>query len=374
MEKRRSIVFYMPNLASGGIEKMTLLMAPEFVKAGYKVTLLLQTADGGLINSVPTGIDIVALNCRRTILSLIPLIKYLRQEKPDILFSSYGHNHIIAIWAAFFARTKTKLIISQHNAPSAEIVKGRGLKFSVLLPVLYSLFLRFAHSLVAVSQGVADDLAKISHLTRDKISVIYNPVIAQTFETDLAAPCSHPWLKEGSAPVILGVGRLVELKDFSTLIFAFAKVVKKRPAKLILLGEGHLLNPLKAQAEALGLKDCVDFPGFDPNPYPYMKRAAVLALSSLTEGFGNVLIEAMACGTPVVSTDCKFGPPEILAHGKYGKLVPVGDSDALADGLLDVLTTHLPADVLRKRGMEFTVDKAVNEYLALFERVLTQHP
>jgi len=362
----------MPNLASGGIERITLLMAPEFIKAGYNVTLLLQTADGGLIDSVPEGVTVISMNLRRTILSLVPLIRYLRKEKPDILFSSYGHNHIVAIWATFLARTKTKLIISQHNAPSAEIVKGRGLKFSILLPVLYSLFLRFAHGLVAVSQGVADDIAHIAGIPREKIVVIYNPVIAQTFEEESAAPCPHPWFKEGGVPVVLGVGRLVELKDFSTLIFAFAKVIKKRPAKLVLLGEGYLLPALKAQAEALGLKDTVDFPGFAPNPYPFMKRAALLALSSLSEGFGNVLIEAMACGTPVVSTNCKFGPPEILAQGKYGKLVPVGDSDALAEAILSTLEIPLPADVLRARGMEFTVDKAVKEYLKLFERVMAR--
>jgi glycosyltransferase involved in cell wall biosynthesis len=360
----------LPNLAGGGIERVTLLMAPGFIQAGYDVTLLLHTADGALIGSVPPGVKIVVLNVRRTILALVPLARFLRGQRPDILFSSFGHNNIVALWAALVSRTRIPVIISQHNALSAETVEGKGLEFSTLLPRLYHYFLRYAGGIVAVSRGVADDVARVARVPREWVSVINNPVVSQTFERDQNAACGHPWFAEGSPPVVIGVGRFVELKDFPTLIAAFAKVVKKKTARLVLLGDGVLRDSLKASAEELGLKDCVDFPGFQANPLPFMRRAALLAMTSSHEGFGNVLVEALACGTPVVSTNCDYGPSEILDNGKYGKLVPVGDSDALAEAMLSTLDNPPDAGTLRARGYEFTVEKAVSQYLALFDKVV----
>jgi glycosyltransferase involved in cell wall biosynthesis len=373
MNKRGSIVFYMPNLAGGGIERVTLLLASGFILAGYAVTFLLQSADGELIDKVPANVKVVNLNVSRTLQALVPLIRFLRLETPDVFVTSYGHNNIVALWAKLLSRSSVPVVVTQHNALSAESVKGKGLQFSRVLPCLYRLFLRFADAVVAVSTGIADEMAAITRLDRRKIDVIYNPVIPPTFDQDVAEACDHPWFKEGAPPVILGVGRFVELKGFSILIAAFAKVARKREARLVLLGDGHLREQLEAQAKTLGLEGRIDFPGFRPNPLPYMRRAAVLALTSTHEGFGNVLVEAMACGTPVVSTDCQYGPPEILGNGRYGKLVPVGDSAALAAAILSTLDHPCDPQVLRARGFEFTVQKSVDSYLGLFSRLTQPH-
>jgi glycosyltransferase involved in cell wall biosynthesis len=369
VNKRRSIVLYLPNLAGGGVERILLLMAPGFIRAGYDVTFLLHSADGELIENVPSGVRVVSLNKHRTILALIPLIRYLRKERPAILFSCLGHNNIVAIWAGLLSRTGIPVIIGQHNALSAETVKGKGLKFSKLLPILYHFFLRYAAGVVAVSQGVADDIAKVASVSREWITLIYNPIVEQTFDQKLNEPCLHPWLKEGGGPVLVGVGRFVEQKDFATLLAAFSQVVKKKDVRLILVGYGPLSDALKAQTCALGLESRVDFPGYQANPLPFMRRAALFVMSSSNEGFGNVLVEAMACGTPVVSTDCNYGPSEILENGRYGKLVPVGDSDALAEAILSTFNTPPDIDAIRARGREFTVEKAVNQYVALFDKV-----
>ncbi len=367
MNRPRSIVFYMPNLAGGGIERVTLLMAPGFVQAGYRVTFLVQKAEGELIGAIPPGVQLISLDANRTIRALVPLVRFLRREKPDILVTSYGHNNIVALWAKILARSGTAVVVTQHNALSAETVKGKGLKFSRVLPVLYRGFLRFADAVVAVSRGIAEEMSVLAKVSRDRIAVIYNPVISNTFDADKMANCAHPWFKEGEPPVILGVGRFVELKGFSTLIDAFAKLLKTRDARLVFLGEGHLRARLEAQVNTLGLKDKVDLPGFVANPLPFMSRAAVLAMSSTNEGFGNVLVEAMTCGTPVVSTNCLYGPPEILDQGRYGKLVPVGDSDSLAKAILSTLDAPLDRHVLEARGREFSVEKAVRDYTVLFE-------
>ncbi|MDD4616422.1 MAG: glycosyltransferase [Alphaproteobacteria bacterium] len=372
MIKTRSIVFYMPNLAGGGIERVTLLMAPYFLEQGYRVTFLVQTADGDLIENVPLGVRFISLEVSRTLRALFPLVRFLRREKPDIFVTSYGHNNVVALLAKLLAFAGTPVVVTQHNALSAETVNSGGAEFSKALPFLYKLFLRFADGIVAVSSGVADEMATLAKVRRNRISVIFNPVIPATFDADIQAPCGHPWFEAGAPPVIVGVGRLVEVKDFSTLLAAFAKLVKKKDARLILLGEGPLRETLEAQAQILGIKNKVGLIGFVPNPLPFITRAVALALSSTHEGFGNVLVEAMACGTPVVSTDCPYGPREILDKGRYGKLVPVGDSDAMAKALLATIDAPRDTEALKIRGREFTVERAVRGYTALFERILSR--
>jgi glycosyltransferase involved in cell wall biosynthesis len=366
---QKSLVFYLPNLAGGGAERLNLLMAPLFLNAGYDVTFLLQTADGELFNDIPAGVKVVSLNVHRTIWALIPLIKFLRQTRPDILCSSLGHNNIIAVWAVAAAGTRTPLIAIQHNALSSETVKGHEIKFAVL-PLLYRLFLQQASGIVAVSKGVANDMATVARIPRDKIDVIYNPVVSDAFNDLANRPICHGWLND-EVPVIIGVGRLVEQKDFTTLLDAFALVVRKKDSRLIILGDGPLHQDLKTQAAQLGIADRVDLVGFQTNPLPFIRKASVLVLSSRYEGFGSVLAEAMACGTPVVSTDCPYGPAEILENGMYGILVPVGDRRAMADAILSTLEKPPDKEKLCQRGQEFNVERAFNAYQSLFTKVVS---
>ncbi len=179
-------------------------------------------------------------------------------------------------------------------------------------------------------------------------------------------PVEHPWFETGELPVILGVGRLMEQKDFPTLIRAFAKVLKVRPSRLVILGSGKERSRLNALVHELGLQNHVAMLAFQNNPYAYMTKAAVFALSSAWEGFGNVLVEAMAQGTPVVSTDCKHGPREILDHGKHGLLVPVGDSQAMAEAILNVLSGKFPS-VTSEWLEQFTLKPTVSQYIKLLD-------
>jgi glycosyltransferase involved in cell wall biosynthesis len=231
------------------------------------------------------------------------------------------------------------------------------------MPWLAKQFYRKADCIIAVSEGVADDLVSVAGLARSEIRVIYNPVVTPELVARAEEPLVHPWLVPGAAPVVLGAGRLSPQKDFATLLRAFAQVRAARPVRLIILGEGELRGQLEAQAAALGVSEDIQFPGFVDNPYAYMRRAGVFVLSSAWEGFGIVLVEAMACGAPVVSTDCPVGPAEILDGGRYGPLVPVGDGGALAQSILSMLDRPMDPERLRARAGDFALDKIGRQYL-----------
>jgi glycosyltransferase involved in cell wall biosynthesis len=222
----------------------------------------------------------------------------------------------------------------------------------------------WADGIVAVSQGVAADLLELTDLPPSKVRVLPNPVVTPELVECAAQPLDDPWFTAGAAPVVLGAGRLDQQKDFPTLIRAFAAVRSKRAARLVILGEGPERARLESLVEELGIGEHVRLPGFVSNPFSYMARAAVFVLSSAWEGMPGVLIQAMACGAPVVATDCESGPREVLASGKYGRLVPVGDHAALAEAIaatLDAPTSTLPPEALEP----YTCEGAVDRYLHL---------
>jgi glycosyltransferase involved in cell wall biosynthesis len=230
---------------------------------------------------------------------------------------------------------------------------------------------RLADAVVAVSNGVADDLAAFIGLPRDRIQTIYNPVVPANIEELASEPVSHPWFLPGGPPVVMGAGRLRQEKDFPTLVCAFARVRKERPARLVIFGEsGYDSDPawealLMKLAGELGVADDVSLLGWTANLFAYMARAAVFVLSSRWEGLSNVLIEAMACGCPVVSTDCPSGPREILDGGRFGRLVPVGDDLAMAHAIHATLASHPNRQILQDRAACFSTDGQVKPYLEL---------
>jgi glycosyltransferase involved in cell wall biosynthesis len=204
----------------------------------------------------------------------------------------------------------------------------------------------------------------------ERITVIYNPVFTPDLLHKAQEPVDHPWFAPAGLPVILGVGRLAEQKDFFTLIRAFALVRQHRPARLIIVGEGPDRPGLEALARELGVADDVSLPGFSTNPYAYMRQADVFVLSSLFEGLPAVLVEALAVGVPIVSTRCPHGPEEILQDGICGPLVPVGDAAAMADAICATLDAPLPAHVLQERARAFALDTIVEQY----KKVLDPRP
>ncbi|MGC9269489.1 glycosyltransferase [Acidiphilium sp.] len=371
---RRSIAIYMHDFSSGGVERAVLSLIGAFRAAGFDVTLLVHADSGPLRALLPADLAVVVFGTRRTIADLPLLVRYLRTHRPDILLANLDHNNLVATMAIMIARTASKLVIAQHNALSAEAEAMRGLNYR-LLPTAYRLLAPRADAIVAVSAGVADDLAHCARLDRARITVIHNPVVTPDFAARAAAPVDHAWLRAASTiPVFITAGRLVGQKDHATLIRAFALARRRVPMRLIILGEGALRPRLEALVDDLALGGDVLLPGSVANPLPWFAAATAFVLSSAYEGFGNVLVEAMACGTPVISTDCPHGPAEILDHGRYGRLVPTGDIARLADALDPDIRRLWSADTLKARADRYTLAASAQGYHALFDRVYQTAP
>jgi len=354
-------------LAGGGAEKLYLNLTPRFIEAGWDIVFLVDKIGGALDGSVPEGAQLVQLDVDRLRHALPKLIRYLRREPPDILLSSISPNNAAVLLAKLVTLIRTQFLITQHNTLSREANNGGIYR---ILPLAFRLLLRFADDVVAVSRGVAVDLARSTGFDPAKITVIPNGVVTDDFAERARAECPHPWLPPTGEPVLLGVGRLTPQKDFATLIRAFAELRRHRPAKLIILGEGPERADLTALAHSLGVAESIDMPGYVANPLPYISNASLLVLSSAYEGFGLVLAEALACGTPVVSTNCDHGPAEILDGGRYGALVPVGDWSSMASAIDATVDQPAARSILQARGDEYSIAACAARYLELFETML----
>ena len=357
------VALFLPSLRGGGAERVMVNLARGFVERGLQVDLVLARAEGPYLSQVPKEVRVVDLGAQRVLHSLPGLVRYLREERPQAMLSALNHANIVAIWAKLLARVKTRLVVSERTTLSRSTENASSIRVK-FIPFLVKAFYPYADVVVAVSRGVAEDLIARIGLTAEKIKVIYNPVVTPELFTKAEEPLDHPWFRPGEPPVILGVGRLTKPQDFPTLIRAFALVRKKRPARLMILGEGEERPNLEALVRELGLEREVALPGFVENPYKYMKRAAVFVLSSRWEGLPNALIEALAVGTPVVATDCPGGSKEILEGGKWGRLVPVGDVEALADAIVDILSnSELHGETTEQILQRFDLDYIITKYL-----------
>lgn len=298
------------------------------------------------------------------------LVRYLRRHRPDAVLAAEPHFNAMAALARRVAGTKNRVVVSDWIQPSLHI-QGQGLWKNADLNGLLRRAYKSADAIVAISDGVAEDLSERSGISRAHMTTIYNPVVEPELLELAQEPIDHPWFAEDQPPVILGVGRLHPQKDFPTLIAAFKRLREKRPARLVILGEGgpdpgqSRREEIEQLARRLGIADEVSMPGFTSNPFAFMSKADVFVLSSAYEGLGNVLIEAMACGCTVVSTDCPSGPREILEDGRYGPLVRVGDIEGLAEAIGRVLDQPTDKDELKSRANMFTVERATRKYLDL---------
>jgi len=338
-----------------------LHLARGFAERGFAVDLMLAHAEGPYLKHVPSQVQVVDLGAKRVLLSLPRLVRYLQDVQPSAMLSAIDHANLVAILACRWARVPIRLVVSVHSTMSIATRHAQQPQ-ARLIPILARWLYPQAHRVVSVSRGVAEDMVRFYKLPTEKVEVIYNPVVTPELVTQSWEPVEHPWLAAGEPPVILGVGRLTAPKDFVTLIRAFARLRQHHEARLIILGEGEDRPILEQLIGELGLQAWVALPGFVENPYAWMRRAAVFVLSSRWEGLPTVLVEAMACGTPVVSTDCPSGPREILEDGKWGKLVPVGDEAALAEAICETLRDGSPCDPTI-RASDFSLDRAVESYL-----------
>ncbi len=360
---QKHLALYLPSLRGGGAERMMSILAGAFAERGHLVDLVLAKAEGPNLERSHESIRMVDLNSPRVIRSIPALVRYLRTERPDAMLTAMSHANVAAIVARSISGVPTRLIVSERSTLSVSIKNARARRARIVLRLMRYLYPR-ADGIVAVSEGASNDLSQSIHLPRGRITTIYNPAVTPELLEDSTKALNHPWFGPGKPPVILGVGRLTKAKDFGTLIRAFVMVRERRPVKLIILGEGEERQSLEELAREMGAGSDVSMPGFQENPYVYFRHAAAFVLSSRWEGLPGVLIEAMACGCPVVSTNCPSGPAEILENGKWGALVPVGDSKELARAILNTLESSSPPSV-ELRAMDFGVGQAAERYLQL---------
>lgn len=358
MQKRLAI--FLPSLAGGGAERVSLNLIQQLASS-YPIDLVLVQAEESDFTKVPDSVRVVNLDSPRALVSLPALTKYLRREQPEAMLSVMHFANIIALWARCLAKVSTRLVVIEHNTLSLA-QRNASRRRSRLIPLLIKYFYPWSDRVIAVSTGVADDLAQTTGLSRKTIQVIYNPVITPELQDKSHQPVEHPWFEPGQPPVLLAVGRLTMQKDFPSLIQAFAQVRQTRPARLLILGEGPERPVLEALVKSLNLENDVSLFGFVENPYAYMARASLFILSSRWEGLPTVLIEALYCGVPVISTDCPSGPREILADGQYGALVPVQDVPALAKTIGLALNGNTPRPS-RESWRPYELEPVVDQYI-----------
>jgi glycosyltransferase involved in cell wall biosynthesis len=364
--RQPSVAIYMSDLSGGGVERQVITLAVGMQSAGLPVVLLVREIRGELKDKVPAGIRVIDLHSRNTLHDIPPLIRFLRRERPAVLLANLDHNNVAAVVAGRASATGTHVIICQHNALSRAFSSDLGWSYR-LIPFLYRVLSPWFDASVAVSRGIANELSSQAHIPRRKVKLIYNAVIGDDFRSKAQEPVTHRWLDNPEIPVFVTAGRLVPVKDHENLLRALACYRKHRAANLIILGSGPLRPNLEALAIELGIADAVDFLGYQENPLPYFRRADAFVLSSYSEGFGNVLVEAMGCGTPVISTDCEYGPAEILKNGQYGALVPPRCPQALANAFDSgtALRKRWPPELLKVRAAAFSTTACVEAYIDL---------
>lgn len=365
MSEQPSLAILLASYGDGGVERSLVRLAGGLAATGIDVDLLLTRRDGPYLEQLHPAVQRVDLRS----LDAAPapaLASYLRSRRPAVLLSSKEENDALAAGAqAIAAATGTRIAMRLATNFLAR-AENRRLWPWQRRRTFARLRARYARAdlLLAVSHDLASQMAPLLEVPATRIAVVRNPAFDPAILIQAAGPAPHPWLADPAVPVILGIGGLRQQKDFPTLLRAFAHLRRERPARLMILGRGRQASRLQRLAQRLGVAADVTLPGFVANPYPYLAHASLFALSSRWEGSPNALVEALALGTPVVATDCRSGPREILMDGSLGPLVPPGDAEALATAMAQVLDAPLPAARLRTGAERYTLAASVADYAA----------
>jgi len=394
-ETPRHLALFLADLRGGGAQGVFVALARGLAARGHRVDLLVGNPHGPWREHVAPPVRLVPLarasqwQARRAALRADPeglwkllrpillplrtdralpclpaLADYLARSRPDALIAAKVYGSLVALLARRLAEASTPVVCTVHGNFAPKLRRVRRWRWRHAVPLIHHLYPE-ADAVVAVSESLADAFAECTGLPRRDITAIHNPVISERTLARAQAPPPHPWLGGDGPPVILGVGRLHAPKGFATLVRAFARVRAQRPGRLIILGRGRQRAHLERLARELGVADDVDLPGYADNPPAYMARASVFVLSSLQEGLPGALIEAMACGCPVVATDCPSGPAEILDRGRYGRLIPLDDPARMAEAIIETLEHPPDRARLRTRAMTFSEARATERYVHL---------
>lgn len=358
--QQRRIAVLLPDLRPGGAEHMHVRMAHEWIARGASVNFVLLRRKGELLDSLPAQVRVIDLGADQFRAAIEPLREYLGHEKPSVLLAAMWPLTIVAVIAARISAGRTRVVISEHSILS-ESYRGWGLAHRIALRASMGIFYRLAHERIGVSQGVAADMAALSAMHPRRIRVIHNPAACSSdMQSEADVP---PELASMEGALILAVGTLKPVKDYGLLIEAFSRLASDTTATLCILGEGQLRPDLERLVRDKGLEGKVLLPGFRASTAVWYRQADLFVLASRHEGFGNVIVEALSAGVPVVSTDCPSGPREILCDGRYGRLVPVNDPDALAAAMREALQAPHDRAALKARASDFAVGKIAQEYL-----------
>ena len=364
--KTGPVAFFLPFLGGGGAERAVLEIVRQLIRRGIAVDLIVTRSGGEFWNSVPSGVRLVNLKSWKTPTCLPKLVQYLKHRKPVVLISTLAIGNIVSLFIKKYFIRNLKLIVRHENTFSMQYKYSR---LRIRLSILKWLF-PVADSIATVSKDSAEDLKNSVPRSVNLVTYVPNPVVNSTLFEQAQSPLKHPWLDDSEVPVIIACGRLVWQKDYPTLLKAFAELRRSRIARLIILGDGPNKPQLTNLAQNLGIQADVEFSGFQSNPFSYISRAQVFVLSSHNERLPTVLIEALACGTPVVSTNCPSGPREILENGRWGTLVPVGDWKALARAIEETLDHPPDPTKLIARALQYSSTASINRHFKLLGQLI----
>jgi glycosyltransferase involved in cell wall biosynthesis len=367
-----TVALYLKDLRAGGAQRVFLNLCRGFLEAGLQVDMVLARGEGALLDQLPDGVQLVDLGARGALAAMPALRRYVRDRRPQALLASINYVNVTALLATRFLATP--VFVREANILNENTFRPGKLHDRILLALMRLLYPR-AERVIVNSEDTRASLVRYGVIAQDRIELIPNPVDLGRIRELAALAASHPWLAEAaSPPVVLAVGSLSRQKNFDLLIRAFAKATTdagdssardssagdnttanaRLHARLIILGEGEERSNLEHLANDLGVAERVSLPGFSDNPFSHMARADLFVLSSLWEGSANVLVEALACGAPVVATDCPGGAREVLGHeglqpageAPYGTLVRSDDEAALAEAITRMIA--LPHPVLEE--------------------------
>ncbi len=358
------ICIFIATFGDGGVERMLVNLARGLDHLGTQVDFIVKDARIPYIDKLPASVKLIEFGQAKRRQRIRQLLAYLDENRPDVLISAKGKDDLVALHAKGQTTAPTRFFLRPGTAVS-ERLRARNANWVKRWRTHRRMRWLYRHTdgVIAVSNGVAEEIIGATGVDPAKVKVVRNPNITPELYDLAAAPLNHPWFAPGEDPVMLGIGGLRLQKDFPSLLRAFARVNQQRPARLMILGQGHQHDELIGLAKSLGVADRVALPGFVDNPYAYLSRAALFVLSSLWEGSPNVVTESLALGTPVVATDCRSGPNEITQQGRYGQLVPVGDVPALADAILETLANPPESEWLKGAVQEYTMEKSAARYL-----------
>jgi glycosyltransferase involved in cell wall biosynthesis len=364
MKSIKRVAIFIPNLEGGGAERISVNLANGLCERGFNVDMVLLSATGPFLDLLSPRVRVINLQVNKYRWSILPLIGYLRKVKPDTMLACMWPLTVLAVISRKISCVDTRIVVAEHNTWSLSQVDYPNL-LRFVIRISMRLFFPSADAVVAVSQGAADDLSNFACLPRNAVTKIFNPVV-DTFKEVSDNTEFYGLERWKSASFrILTVGTLKQQKNHKLLLHAFSILLRRVDAHLLILGEGHLRTELETLICKLGINDKVSMPGFVKNPSQFYRAASLFVLSSDWEGLPTVLIEALAFGTPIVSTDCPSGPREILCDGQFGYLVPIADADALATAMADSLSATHDELALKTRANDFSINNALNLYEAI---------